>query len=245
MRGALYIGLSGWSYDDWKNKFYAGVARKNWLTHYAGLFNSVEINATFYGRQRDSTLEKWYAAVPDSFRFAVKAHRYVTHVKRLSVDAESIVKARAQCAPLVDKASAMLWQFPANFAKNIDRLARFASLLDEGFPDLPHCMEFRHTSWFDDEVRELLKEHGLSHVISDAADWPLWDAVTANPAYVRLHGHDETYRSAYTSAQLAEYADKVHGWLDSGLDVHVYFDNTEFGKAPDDALRFKKMLEHA
>lgn len=245
MQGALYIGLSGWSYDDWKTGFYAGVAKKNWLVHYASVFDAVEINATFYGRQRDSTLEKWRESVPENFRFAVKAHRYVTHVKRLNVDESSVDKARAQCAPLGRKAAAVLWQFPANFQKNMERLEHFAGMLAERFRDPPHCLEFRHTSWFDNEVRRLLEQHGLAHVISDAPDWPLWDAVTSNIAYVRLHGHDETYRSSYSDGMLKEYAAKTKAWLNAGLTVHVYFDNTEFGKAPDDALRFKRMLEYA
>jgi uncharacterized protein YecE (DUF72 family) len=152
-------------------------------------------------------------------------------------------KARAQCAPLGHKASAVLWQFPANFQKNMERLEHFAGMLAERFGSLPHCLEFRHTSWFDGEVRDLLERYKLSHVISDAADWPLWDAVTGGVAYMRLHGHDETYRSAYSDEQLAEYAHKIRGWLGAGLTVHVYFDNTEFGKAPDDALRFHEMLE--
>jgi len=245
MQGELYIGLSGWSYDDWKTGFYAGVARKNWLTHYASVFDAVEINATFYGQQRESTLTKWRGSVPSGFRFAVKGNRYVTHTKRLKIDEDSVVKARAQCDPLGDKASAVLWQFPANFGKNLERLQHFAGLLRKKFRRLPHCLEFRHTSWFDDEVRGILKENGLSNVISDAADWPLWDAVTGDVAYVRLHGHSETYRSAYSDAMLREYAAKTKDWLDAGLTVHVYFANTEFGKAPDDALRFKKMLEYA
>jgi uncharacterized protein YecE (DUF72 family) len=169
----------------------------------------------------------------------------VTHVKRLNIDASSVDKAHAQCAPLGHKASAVLWQFPANFQKNVERLTRFAGLLREHFSGLRHCLEFRHTSWFDGEVRGLLEQYNLSHVISDAADWPLWDAVTGGVAYVRLHGHQETYRSAYSDAMLREYAAKTKDWLDAGLTVHVYFDNTEFGKAPDDALRFKKMLEYA
>lgn len=243
MSGKLYLGLSGWSYEAWKHGFYAGVPRKDWLRHYAGVFDAVEINSTFYGRQRDSTLIKWKDQTPPGFRFAVKANRFITHLKRLDVDEDSIVKARGQCGPLGAKASAVLWQFQANFHKDIERLKNFARMLRKRFRRLPHCLEFRHASWFDDETANLMREYGLVNVISDAADWPFWDAVTAGTAYVRLHGHSVTYHSRYSDDILGEYADKARAWLAEGRDVHVYFDNTDAGHAVEDALRLKRMFE--
>lgn len=242
MSGNLHIGLSGWTYDDWKDNFYEGVAKKRWLEHYASVFDAVEINATFYGQQRESTLKKWKNSVPGGFRFAVKANRYVTHTKRLKVEEDSIVKARNQCDPLGEKAAAVLWQFPANFQKDLERLENFARMLRKRFRRLPHCLEFRHTSWFDDETAEMMDNYGLCNVISDASNWPIWGRTTGDTAYVRLHGHTQTYHSRYSDELLGEYADKARQWLDRELAVHVYFDNTDSGHAPDDAKRFREML---
>jgi uncharacterized protein YecE (DUF72 family) len=243
MNENLHIGLSGWSYDVWKDNFYKGVAKKNWLSQYASVFDAVEINATFYGQQRESTLKKWKNTVPGGFRFVIKANRYVTHTKRLKVGEDSIVKARNQCDPLGAKAAAVLWQFPANFRKDLKRLENFAGMLRKRFRRLPHYLEFRHTSWFDDETAGLMDGYGLCNVISDAADWPLWDRVTGDTAYMRLHGHTHTYHSRYSDELLGEYAKKTRNRLDRGLAVHVYFDNTDAGNAPEDARRFREMLK--
>jgi uncharacterized protein YecE (DUF72 family) len=242
MDGKLYIGLSGWSYDAWKDGFYSGVPKKNWLSHYASEFDAVEINATFYGQQRESTLKKWKNAVPGGFRFAVKANRYVTHTKRLKVEEDSIVKARNQCAPLRDKAAAVLWQFPASFGKDMERLENFARMLGKRFRRLPHCLEFRDSSWFDEEVAGLMRDKGLANVLSDSPEWPLWEAATADTVYMRLHGHSVLYHSGYSEELLSEFANKARTWLGEGRDVHVYFDNTDSGHAVEDAKRFREML---
>jgi uncharacterized protein YecE (DUF72 family) len=242
MAGAL-IGLSGWSYDSWRDDFYRDVPKKDWLAHYATVFSAVEINATFYGQQRPSTLEKWRASVPDGFSFVVKANRFLTHTRRLAVERDSITKARRQCQPLGEQAAAVLYQLPASFRKDLVRLQRFADLLQRHFRGPQHCFELRHPSWFDAETERCLDDNGLVNVISDAADWPRFDAVTGPASYLRLHGHSRTYRSRYSRGLLTGFAERARGWLAAGRGVYAFFDNTDEGHAPSDARRFRELLE--
>lgn len=237
----LYIGTSGWSYDGWKDDFYRDVPKDRWLEHCAEKFTGLEINATFYRQQRKSTLEKWRDAVPEDFVFAVKGNRYLTHSKMLSDVEEPLERERDRTSVLGDRFGAVLWQLPARFEKNLERIDRFAATATDVWPTR-HTVELRHRSWFHEEVAEVLSDRGIAVCISDAADWPRWDAVTADFVYVRLHGHTRTYASRYAKGTLERWADRIGGWRSSGRDVHVYFDNDSEGHAPHDALRLMEML---
>ncbi len=237
-----YIGTSGWSYDEWKDDFYAGVPRKRWLQHYAQTFDTVEVNGTFYRLQSESTLQKWHDETPDDFCFAIKGHRYITHRKRFLDPRESVVTSRDNADPLGEKLSALVWQLPASFGREFARLEAFADALTELWPQVRHAIEFRDTSWFDGDVAACMREHDLAVCISDAADWPLWEEVTADFVYLRFHGHTRTYASKYSTGLLREWAHKTRGWLDEGRDVYAYFDNTAEGAAHEDASRFRQMV---
>ena len=237
----LFIGTSGWSYDNWRDSFYRGLPRRAWLTHYAARFSAVEINASYYRLQRVSTYQKWAAATPDHFQFAIKANRYLPAYRRLKDPARSIALEQARAQGLGNKLAAVLWQCPPSFQMNLPRLAVFAAAL-VAWRDVHHAIEFRHRSWFNEAVRACLSEHGIAVCQSDAADWPMWDAVSTDFVYIRLHGHTRTYESAYRRATLARWAQRVRGWLDEGRGVHVYFDNTDAGAAVRDASRLAAML---
>ncbi len=241
MPGGVHIGTSGWSYEAWRAGFYAGVPRRAWLTHYASQFGAVEINASYYRLQNVSTYRRWFDATPAEFRFALKANRYLPAYRRLKAPADSIALERERALGLGDKLAAVLWQCPASFEKNLDRLAAFLDAL-AGWAEVPHAVEFRHASWFDDSVRRCLHEHGIAICQSDAADWPLWNAVSSDLVYVRLHGHTRTYVSAYRRATLERWAERVQDWLAEGRSVHVYFDNTDAGAAVRDADRLAQIL---
>lgn len=242
MRPGLYIGTSGWSYACWRDGFYAGVPRRNWLRHYAGRFNAVEINASFYGSLRASTLARWRQETPADFRFTLKAHRYLTHVRRLMFPAEALGRQRSLASTLGESLSAVVWQMPASLRLDPPLLQHFAALLRH-WPETRHALEFRHPSWFTSDTSEFLRREALAVCQSDSADWPLWDAVTTDLVYVRLHGHDRTYASAYSQADLEAWALRIECWLAEDLRVHVYFDNTDAGHAPQDAARLKALLE--
>ena len=239
--GPVYIGTSGWTYDVWKDLLYAGVPRARWLQHYATLFNAVEVNATFYHRLKESTFAKWHDETPKAFRFAIKANRYLTHVERLSFPLPSLKEERDRSAPLGDKLAVVLWQLPAGWHLDLARLQRFLARLDQ-WPVPRHALEFRHTSWFSPEVASLLSEHRVAAVQSDAADWPLWEAVTTDLVYLRLHGHESTYSSRYSARALGAWAREIDAWRAEGREVHVYFDNTDAGHAPEDAARLAARL---
>lgn len=236
-----YIGTSGWTYPGWRHGFYAGVPQRRWLAYCAEHFTGIEVNATFYRRLKAETIARWREITPPGFAFAVKGHRLITHIRRLKDIAEPLAEARQGLKPLGDKLAAVLWQLPPSLKKDLTLLAGFGAALAE-WPDTRHVIEFRHRSWFDDASLTVLAEHGLANCISDAPRWPMWEAVTARLAYVRLHGHERLYASAYGEAGLRPWAAKARGWLAEGITVHVYFDNDAEGAAPYDAMTLLAMV---
>jgi uncharacterized protein YecE (DUF72 family) len=241
MNAQCYIGTSGWNYPAWKGGFYTGIPRREWLSHCAKYFNSVEVNSTFYRLQKLSTFQDWVEQTPDHFKFAIKANRYLTHSKRLKDPDEPVQREHERVIGLGDKLAVVLWQLPASFKKNMERLQYFAQVLDQ-WQDTRHALEFRDASWFDEEVTDCMLEHRLAICQSDAADWPLWDRVSTDLVYIRLHGHTRTYASSYRQEQLESWAIKVRQWLSEDRDVHIYFDNDAEGHAPYDAQRLISML---
>jgi len=239
--GRAYIGTSGWNYPAWRGDFYRGVPQRRWLAHCARHFDSVEINATFYRQPKVEILHRWRDETPAGFRFSAKAHRFITHVRRLRDPAAGVARERALLSGLAPKLAVVLWQLPASLQRDRARLEALARALDD-WPEVRHAIEFRHRSWFDDQVADCLAAHGLANCQSDAADWPLWDRVTTDLVYVRLHGHTRTYASRYHPASLRAWAGRIRGWLAEDRDVYVYFDNDAEGWAPRDALALKGLL---
>lgn len=241
MAAKVYIGTSGWNYPEWRDTFYAQVPRKDWLRHNANQFNGVEINATFYGAQRAETLRKWRDQVPRGFRFTMKGNRYLTHTKRLREPVEPIARERNTARALGAWLAAVVWQLPGNFQRDDERLEGFLKALGR-WRRVRHVLEFRHRSWFEPVVADRLAAHRVANCISDAADWPRWDAVTTDLVYVRLHGHSRTYASRYAKPSLRRWAERLRSWQNEGRDVHVYFDNTADGHAPADARALAGLL---
>jgi len=241
-KAKCYIGTSGWSYPHWRDGFYAGVPQRQWLAHCAEHFSAIEVNTTFYGSQRLATFDRWRHESPPDFRFAIKGNRYITHNRKLKEPDGAILHERSRALGLGDKLAAVLWQLPPNWSCDLPRLRQFTSALTRLWPEPRHVMEFRHTSWFNDEVAETLAERRIALCLSDAADWPLWERVTTDLVYIRLHGHQQTYTSAYDDAALRHWGERCRDWLASGHDVHLYFNNDAAGAAPDDAQRLIALL---
>jgi len=242
MSGRIFVGTSGWSYDSWKTGFFQDIPRKRWLEHCAQHFSGLEANGTFYRLQSEKTLRDWIERTPDDFIFTAKGHRYVTHNKKLLDADETVVNSRDNMRPLQKKLAVVVWQFPQQFSANPERLESFAHTLSRRWTAVRHTIEFRHTSWFTDDVAEVMSSHNLAVCQSDAADWPMWDAVTTDLVYIRLHGHTRTYASSYSSGSLGDWARKIRSWTGEGRDVHVYFDNDSEGAAPYDALKLMDRL---
>ena len=241
-RGRAFIGTSGWRYEAWREAFYGGRPTREWLRFCAETFTGIEVDATFYRLQSLETFRRWACATPAGFRFAIKANRYLTHYRKLRAPSAPIRLERSHAAGLGAKLAVVLWQLPRNFRCNLARLRAFARAL-RAWSRVRHAIEFRHPSWFTDEVADCLRAHRIAVCQSDAADWPLWDAVVTDLVYVRLHGHAATYASAYAESELRAWARRIRRWLREGRDVHVYFDNDARGHAPRDALRLMALLK--
>lgn len=241
MADRLYVGTSGWAYADWRKTLYAEAPREDWLRIYAQSFRAVEVNATFYHLQARSTFSSWREHTPPGFRFCIKGNRFLTHRRRLTDPTDSIAVEKERASALGDKLAVVLWQTPASLKPDLDRLRAFTLAL-RAWPEARHALEFRSEALFTDEVAECLAAQRLAACVSDAADWPRWDAVTTDLIYLRLHGHEATYASSYTDAELQGWAERARGWLAEGREVHIYFDNTARGAAPGDARRILRML---
>ncbi|MGD9896950.1 MAG: DUF72 domain-containing protein [Candidatus Methylacidiphilaceae bacterium] len=238
----IYIGTSGWNYPEWRSLLYGDSPRREWLALYSRHFPAVELDSSFYRRHRAETYRHWAQATPADFAFAVKGHRFLTHVKRL-LDPEEPLRLQVEDAsPLGSKLKAFLWQLPGSFRKDLGRLESFAKSLARQKRSVRHVLEFRHPSWFDSEVASLLGRYRLASCQSDAADWPRWDVVTTDLVFVRLHGAQATYRSSYSENELASWAERAQTWHREGRTVHLYFDNTADGAAVENAMRLVSLL---
>ncbi len=228
------IGCSGWSYKDWRGGLYPeGLAQRRWLERYAEVFDTVEVNATFYRLPRESTVRTWVEQVPGDFLFAVKASRYLTHMKRLHDIADGVARFWEPLEPLRKsrRLGPVLWQLPENFQRDDDLLA--AAL--EKLPRARHCFEFRHPSWFDEQVLELLVERGASLAIGDDKRRPLPEAAPAGRlAYLRLHYGHRGRGGNYSDAELDGWRRRIASWR-SRHEVFVYLNNDWKGYAPANA----------
>ncbi len=233
MVSKAYIGTSGWNYKSWRNSFYGDTPQKNWLRFCAERFTAIEVNGTFYRLQDKSTFKKWRDQTPEDFLFAIKGHRYVTHNKKLLDVEEPVIRCRDSASPLGKRLAAVVWQLPAFLKKDFGRLEQFLKDLRH-WKSTRHAIEFRHKSWFDNEVAECLERH--------AVDWPMWKQVTTDLVYIRLHGHTRKYASSYSEAALEKWATRIRRWLQENRAVHVYFDNDAEGAAPLNALTLLEML---
>jgi uncharacterized protein YecE (DUF72 family) len=229
---ATRVGTSGRSYPNWRGLFYPpGIKPADWLGFYARRFTTVELNASFYRLPSPAMIERWVAATPPGFQFAVKAWRAVTHERRLEDCAEPLQRFLARIRLFGGKLGPILFQLPPRFPADSARLARFLALLPLGHR---YAFEFRDPSWWHDEVYMLLEERGAAFVGFDLAGLRSPRRTTGPLAYVRLHGCDERYRGRYPASVLEDWA----GWLAkeraAGREVLAYLDNT---MDADDALR--------
>jgi len=235
------IGCSGWNYKDWRGREYPpGVPPRRWLAHYARGFDTVEVNSTFYRLARPGAVATWVADTPPGFVFAVKASRYLTHVKRLADMGRGVERLYEGIAPLVasGKLGPVLWQLPENFHRDDDRLA--AAL--EALPPGRHAFEFRHASWFCSAVFGLLHTHGAALVIGDDKRRPLpASPLTADWTLIRFHYGTRGRRGNYSERELREWADRIAG-LRKEAEVHAYFNNDWEGFAVRNGLRLKALL---
>ena len=236
----LRIGTSGWHYDHWRGPFYPDDTTSDaYLSFYAERFGTVEVNNAFYQLPDERTLIAWRGTVQDGFLFAVKASRYITHMKKLKDPAGPLDTFFSRIDALGDRLGPVLFQLPPRWHVDVERLEAFLEALPAG---VRAVFEFRDPSWFSERVYDLLDRHGAAFCIYDLAGSESPHVVTGGTAYVRLHGSGAAYEGAYSKQALGGWAGACSGWLRSGKDVFVYFDNDARGSAANDALALKKML---
>lgn len=236
----LYIGTSGWSYKHWRDLFYpAKLSLKRWLEFYAENFTTVEINSSFYRLPKKETFESWREKTPHGFIFAVKASRYITHVKKLKGAENSLMNFLERANGLDDKLGPILFQFPANWHVNRERLMEFIKILPPGYR---YAFEFRHRSWFHEDIYSLLEAREIALSITDSPEWPTPFEVTAPFVYIRLHGGRVLYASKYSETELSAWAKTITSFMERQRDAFVYFNNDAFGYAVENAKQLKQLL---
>lgn len=289
MAGKILIGVSGWRYTPWRSHFYPpGLAQRRELEHASRAFPSLELNGSFYSLQRPSSYAAWAAETPPGFVFAIKGSRYITHMLRLRGVRTALANFLASgLFALGDKLGPVLWQFPATMKYDPQLFEDFFRLLPrttvaaaelalerDGRLDgrellqtdrnrrLRHAVEVRHESFVTPDFIRLLRRHRIAWVVADTPEpWPLYEDVTADFIYMRLHGSTELYNSRYTTPELERWARCIEAWTRggqpadarliapglppparAGRDVYCYFDNTDKRHAPDNARELMAML---
>jgi uncharacterized protein YecE (DUF72 family) len=234
------IGTSGWSYDHWTGPFYPeGLVAEERLAAYAKVFDTTEVNHSFYQLPSPRTLRGWREAVPQDFVFAVKASRYITHMKKLKDPGQSLPGLLERTAVLGPQRGPLLFQLPPKWRFDPGRLEAFLGALGGA----GRCaFELRDPSWHDDHALALLERHNAAFCIYelDGTRTPL--AVTADFVYLRLHGPAGAYQGRYGVDALAGWAEQLRAWHAQGLDTYCFFDNDEAGHAPRDASRLRALV---
>lgn len=237
----IHVGCSGWVYRHWRGTFYPeGLPQKRWFEHYAAHFDTVEINASFYRLPLASTFEGWREKAPPGFRYALKVNRFITHMKKLLDCEPEVDRFIALARPLQDKLGPLLYQLPPSLHRDLPRLDTFLGRLPG---DLMHVVEFRHASWYEEEVLALLDRHNVGFVVHDLRGLisPRW--ASGNLAYVRFHGTSGRYHGLYGKEVLEGWADWCRSQRDAGHSVWCYFNNDIHGHALEDARDLKEMFE--
>ena len=231
------IGCSGWQYRHWKKDFYpADLPPREWLEYYARRFDTVEVNNSFYRLPGAGVFESWRARTPVNFLFAVKASRFLTHMKKLKDPEEPIARLFSRALELRGKLGPVLYQLPARMPRNIERLAAFLEALP---PRAKHAIEFRSPEWYEPDVMQLLQRHNVALCLHDMSGSSAPRLLTARFTYVRFHGATSRYGGAYPQDTLEDWAE----WLTAnGHPAFVYFNNDVGGHAPRDAARLKALL---
>lgn len=240
-RGKIFIGTSGWSYKHWKGTFYPeGLPDSQHLDYYLKFFDTVELNNSFYRLPKGETFANWRKAVPPKFIFAVKASRFITHMKKLKEPQESTAEFFKNIKGLKQKAGPVLFQLPPAWKINTERLEAFLVHLPSEYR---YTFEFRNHSWYTDEVYALLGKYKCAFCIYELDHHLSPVILTTDFAYIRLHGPEGKYQGSYSNRELKKWAERCIGWSKEGKDVFVYFDNDQLGYAAFNAIGLKEQVQ--
>jgi len=263
----IRIGTSGWHYDHWANLFYPEkLPKRKWLEYYTQHFNTVEINNTFYQLPKPQTFENWHKQAPKDFLFTVKANRYITHIKRLQNVEEPLERFFEGARLLGKNLGPVLYQLPPSMHKDIERLKAFLEVLSNvilngaqrseesllrrpdsspasgGLRMTKSVFEFRHESWFSEEVYGLLDKSNVGFCVHDLYDKGSPRIVTGDVVYVRFHGTTGRYSGNYSKAQLKSWAEWLKQYIKQVHNIYVYFNNDVGGHAINNAKTLRKEM---
>lgn len=238
---AFFIGTSGWTYDHWKGLLYPPMLpKKCWFDYYTGLFNAVEVNATFYRTFKDTTFQNWRQRAPQGFGYVLKAPQLITHRKYLLEVDEEIRTFYQSCLLLQEKFEMILLQVAPNMPYDLKRLQKALS----AFPDPSRvAVEFRRPEWLNPETMSLLRSIGAAICNVDSPQQRITGSLTSNRAYLRLHGRNRWYTHNYSLDELREIADLAINLVNQGAQrVYIFFNNDFEGYAPANARSLRSML---
>ena len=230
----LYAGTSGWAYPSWKPDFYpAKLAQVKFLQYYATQLNAVEVNFTFRQLLKETTAQKWIAETPNGFRLSVKAHQVITHIKRLQKTEDFLPRFLSTVEPVAraEKLGPLLFQLPPNLKADATLLAEFLTSLPRS---VPSAFEFRHASWFTDEIFDLLKAGNRALCVAETEERVTPDVITADFCYYRYR------KPAYTSDERRAMVARIREHLSAGRNVFAYFKHEE---TPQGALYAEELLQ--
>ena len=235
------MGCSGWQYRHWRGDFYPiDVPQARWFDYYAARFDTVEINNSFYRLPERATFAAWAQRAPAGFEYAVKASRFLTHMKKLKDPEEPIERLFSRMLALGGHLGPVLYQLPPGWTVDVERFRHFVEALPRG---VRHVVEFRDPSWYDAAIRELMTRHSIALCVHDMPG----SATGRDPGgpfvYVRFHGASSKYGGGYSEARLRGWAEWLNARREQGFDVYAYFNNDIGGHAPRDAMTLRRVLE--
>ena len=230
MAAKIHIGTSGWHYRHWVGTFYpAGTPSSRMFAFYQNVFDTVELNNSFYRLPTPEAFAAWRDAAPPNFCFAVKGSRFLTHNKKLKEPEQALQNLLPRAEILGSKLGPILFQLPPKWKANLERLEQFLQALP---PSHRYVFEFREPSWHAAPVYEILRRYNAAYCIYELAGFHTDLIVSADFTYVRLHGPGNKYQGSYTKAKLREWAERIAKWSEQLKAVYIYFDNDDSGYAP-------------
>ncbi len=240
MRGRAYIGTSGFYYAHWRGVFYPDdLPKSRYFSYYMDHFDTVELNSTFYHLPKAKTIEHWLSLAKEDFLFSLKAYRVITHYKKLKNCEKDIALFLHLIKPLKSHLGVILFQLPPSLHYDFSLLAQFLHILPSRYH---YAVEFRHASWYRDDIYELLKRYNIAFCIHDFEKRPTPIVVSGKNSYIRFHGTNGRYAGSYPDDALQEWAQRIEGFLERGHNVFVYFNNDFEGAAIFDAKRLISFL---
>lgn len=235
----IYLGTSGWSYDHWIGNFYPKDLKKGeWLKFYSKKFNTVEVNASFYRLPFKNMVKGWKDKTPEDFLLTFKGSNLITHKKKLKDVDEYLDKFYSRFDMVDDKKGVILWQLPPSLKRDDNLLEEFLNSLESSFDQV---IEFRHKTWFNQDIYDLLEKYDIGFCILSSPDFQTDFIVTSDFAYIRWHGKKNWYRYNYSSDELKNWASKIK---DADVKkIYGYFNNDFEGYAPKNCLELKEILK--